>query len=335
MDVATVPFTIVSYSEPQQEVAREVGADAPESPSPHQPLPTPFEQLAHLRMSEEHPAALRRPPASWHGANRVQEGDSSEDEPDGAGGLHSHDSIMALELQKEEMRQLQQNGLSPDEMQMGLLPAPSRAEVQLNRRMSRRLSDVPTYLKHKPRVNSMDITAEALRSDREVLAERLHKYSLTEKVVKGDGNCQFRAVADQLYRTPHAHLELRRAVVARLRKHSKLYVEYVPEDYGAYCRNMERDGTWGDHVTLQAVADLYKLKIYVLTSFPGSDFIEIAPSDDQVSSARMLYVSFWAEVHYNSLYPATDPPNDEKWHKGKVMGSRRLHRLFRTPKPQT
>ena len=34
----------------------------------------------------------------------------------------------------------------------------------------------------------------------------------------------------------------------------------------------------------------------VLTSFPGSDFIEIAPSDGTVTSKRILYVSFWAEV---------------------------------------
>ena len=62
---------------------------------------------------------------------------------------------------------------------------------------------------------------------------------------------QFRAVADQLYRTPHAHFELRKAVVSRLRKHPSLYSEYVPEEFATYCRQMEKDGTWGDHVTLQ------------------------------------------------------------------------------------
>lgn len=62
---------------------------------------------------------------------------------------------------------------------------------------------------------------------------------------------QFRAVADQLYRTPHAHFELRKAVVARLRRRPELYAEYVPEDFATYCRHMEKDGTWGDHVTLQ------------------------------------------------------------------------------------
>lgn len=171
---------------------------------------------------------------------------------------------------------------------------------------------------------------------------------------------QFRAVADQLYRTPHAHFGLRKAVVHRLRKRPELYSEYVPDDFPTYCRQMEKDGTWGDHVTLQvrptavhicvqsvlglllaadgaccrasmgchthqsgtgqdlmqhcrcqsqtvgqthgmcgslqAVSDLFGVKVYVLTSFPGSEFIEISPSDGKVRSQRILYVSFWAEV---------------------------------------
>ena len=47
---------------------------------------------------------------------------------------------------------------------------------------------------------------------------------------------------------------------------------------------------------MQVVADLFRVKIYVLTSFPGSDFVEISPSDGNVTAQRILYVSFWAEV---------------------------------------
>lgn len=84
MDTATVPFTVVTYSEPQQGLARALGAtDASESSTPHQPFPTPFEQLAHLRLSAEHDSAARPASDVLTGAQRPHEEDSSDDEPIG------------------------------------------------------------------------------------------------------------------------------------------------------------------------------------------------------------------------------------------------------------
>lgn len=83
----------------------------------------------------------------------------------------------------------------------------------------------------------------------------------------------------------------------------QLYKEYVPEDFWQYCWQMERDGTWGDHVTLQAAADAYGVPINILTSYQDSCFVNLTPRPERASD-RALYVSFFAEVHYNSLYPA-------------------------------
>ena len=47
-------------------------------------------------------------------------------------------------------------------------------------------------------------------------------YGLVERTVKGDGNCQFRALADQLYRTADMHADVRRAVVHQLRARSEV-----------------------------------------------------------------------------------------------------------------
>ncbi|GIL49545.1 hypothetical protein Vafri_5896 [Volvox africanus] len=56
---------------------------------------------------------------------------------------------------------------------------------------------------------------------------------------------------------------------------------------------------------LQAAADHFGLRIMVVTSFFESPVIYIEPAATR--SPRTLYLSFWAEVHYNSLYPAQDP----------------------------
>ena len=110
-----------------------------------------------------------------------------------------------------------------------------------------------------------------------------------------DAWMQFRALSDQLYRTPDEHGYIRAAAIAQLRSYPNLYCEYIPEDYQQYCHHMGQFGTWGDHVTLQAVADTFGVRIAIMTSYQDSCVVEIQPQGP-VHSQRVLYLSFWAEV---------------------------------------
>lgn len=83
--------------------------------------------------------------------------------------------------------------------------------------------------------------------------------------------------------------------MAQLQQYPHLYHEYIPEDYQQYCYKMHQFGEWGDHVTLQAAADAFGVRIVVMTSYRDSCVIEIQPQG-QVQSQRVLYLSFWAEV---------------------------------------
>jgi len=200
--------------------------------------------------------------------------------------------------------------------------------------------------------------SEKVERDHDVLLARLDAFGLREKVVSGDGNCQFRALSDQLFRTPEYYEEVRKNVVGQLRKYASRYAAYVvaaneeggskntpsssssPQSsteeaksaffmmqtaYSNYCDDMASDGTWGDHVTLQAAADLYGAQITVVTSYLDNGVLEItpirtsssnkkggdsSPPDDGKNPSwsekfgeRNLWLSFWAEVHYNSVYP--------------------------------
>jgi hypothetical protein len=60
------------------------------------------------------------------------------------------------------------------------------------------------------------------------LEMRLQRYGLCERKIKGDGNCQFRAVADQLYRDSKFHLDVRRIAVHQLRSNQSSYSQFVP-----------------------------------------------------------------------------------------------------------
>ncbi|KAI5063445.1 hypothetical protein GOP47_0021992 [Adiantum capillus-veneris] len=157
---------------------------------------------------------------------------------------------------------------------------------------------------HVPRINGEIPTIDDAAAAHQRLLDRLKLYGLSELKVDGDGNCQFRAFSDQLYRTPANHKSVRDDVVTQLASHPEYYEGYVPMKYSDYVKAMARSGEWGDHVTLQAAADFYGVRICLLTSFKDTSFVQILPR--QTKSKRVIFLSFWAEVHYNSVYAEGD-----------------------------
>ncbi|GLI64673.1 hypothetical protein VaNZ11_008025 [Volvox africanus] len=213
------------------------------------------------------------------------------------------DEELARQLQRVELASAADAGATiPSLLFPELSNQPTSRELSLCRSLSRVQS-----VRANPRVATSALPPEPVVSaDRQRLLATLRQYDLLEREVAGDGNCQFRALSDQLYGTPEYHASVRQAVVNTLRDRASSYSCYVPGEYGQYCTSMAKSGTWGDHVTLQASADYFGLRIMVVTSFPESPVIYVDPAATR--SPRTLYLSFWAEVHYNSLYPAQEPP---------------------------
>nr|AFK48767.1 unknown [Lotus japonicus] len=94
-------------------------------------------------------------------------------------------------------------------------------------------------------------------------------------------------------------------------------------EYGEYLEKMTKSGEWGDHVTLQAAADSYGVRIFVMTSFKDTCCIEILPHFEKPKG--VIFLSFWAEVHYNSIYPQGDIPSDESRKKKRWWNFRTKH----------
>ncbi|KAG6591816.1 OTU domain-containing protein [Cucurbita argyrosperma subsp. argyrosperma] len=178
-------------------------------------------------------------------------------------------------------------------------------KLKFDNKLGKRLSHLDS-IPHTPRVNGEIPNVNDATLDHERLSGRLATYGLAELQMEGDGNCQFRALADQLFRNPDYHKHVRKAVIKQLKKFRKLYEGYVPMKYKSYLKKMKKSGEWGDHVTLQAAADRFDAKICLVTSFRDTCYIEILPKDD--SPNKELWLSFWCEVHYNSLYASGDLP---------------------------
>ncbi|KAF8691171.1 hypothetical protein HU200_040285 [Digitaria exilis] len=194
---------------------------------------------------------------------------------------------------------------SEEELTIGSLITEATNTTNSGKSLGRRLSHLDS-IPHTPRVNGKIPDFNNATIDHESLLERLGTYGLAEYQIEGDGNCQFRALADQIFRNPDYHKHVRKAVVKQLKEFRKQYEGYVPMEYKVYLKKMKRSGEWGDHVTLQAAADRFAAKICLLTSFRDTCLVEIVPRDG--TPTRELWLSFWCEVHYNSLYAIEDLP---------------------------
>ncbi|KAK4721471.1 hypothetical protein R3W88_011704 [Solanum pinnatisectum] len=181
-------------------------------------------------------------------------------------------------------------------------------ESLLDGEVGKRLNQLDA-IPHVPKINGDIPSVDEAKSDHQRLMDRLEVYDLVELKVSGDGNCQFRSLSDQIYRSTEHHKFVREQVVKQLKSHRELYEGYVPMVYDEYLKKMSKAGEWGDHVTLQAAADSYGVKMFVITSFKDTCYIEILPQS--LKSNRTITLSFWAEVHYNSIYPPGEYPAGE------------------------
>ncbi|KAI6669405.1 hypothetical protein NL676_004290 [Syzygium grande] len=199
------------------------------------------------------------------------------------------------------------------------LPDEYAYDGELGRRLNQMIC-VP----HVPKTNGEIPSVDEATLDHQRLLERLRLYGLVERKVQGDGNCQFRALSDQIYHTAEHHDFMRREIVEQLKSCPDIYEGYVPMAYDDYLEKMSKTGEWGDHVTLQAAADLHGVRIFVITSFKDTCYIEILPNDQK--SKRVIFLSFWAEVHYNSIILEQDvSPSKMKKKKGwRMFRNKRL-----------
>ena len=146
---------------------------------------------------------------------------------------------------------------------------------------------------HKVEANH---TSKEKVETRHRLLKLLRMHGLKEKPVRGDGCCQFRALADQLYGTEAHHSFVRQQVVEQLKKHRNRYHGFVLGGFDRYLAGMSQAGTWGDNVTLQAFADALGLRIHVLSDTPTDGFIQALGRGGAPAAARPTPVLTWPAV---------------------------------------
>ncbi|CAE7667964.1 OTU11 [Symbiodinium pilosum] len=104
------------------------------------------------------------------------------------------------------------------------------------------------------------------------LETRLATFGMQMLEMEGDGNCQFRSMAFNLFGKQDYHASPRQAAVRHMKKHSDFFGVFfeTAAEFSRYLQNMARNGTWGDELTLRAVVEAYGCIAHVVTSEPAN-----------------------------------------------------------------
>lgn len=127
----------------------------------------------------------------------------------------------------------------------------------------------------------------------------------------GDGNCLFRAVADQTYGSQELHAVTRAAAADYMRLESAFFRGFVADDDGgweSYLTAIRAPGTWGDDPEIQALCEIYgrPAEIWAYDSRQGAQQLRVFNGASQQAGAPAdtrtpIRLSYYGGGHYDSV----------------------------------
>lgn len=147
-----------------------------------------------------------------------------------------------------------------------------------------------------------DVRSYDMLEDGDRLQMRLQALGLRLDRQRGDGNCQFRAVSQQVYGTPEKHAKVRKRACEYLtsRNGRRRFEPYLGDEFDEYIRVMRRDGTWGDELTLRAIAESYHVIVTVVTSTRENWVVRYLPDAVLKTNAEVFLAYLWP-CHYDRI----------------------------------
>jgi len=170
------------------------------------------------------------------------------------------------------------------------------------------------------------------------MQRRLKLYKLQEKPIAADGNCQFRAIADQMWGKEEEHAVVRNRITEWLKRNEKfalnpsdqLYLsDFLDREayptWGEYCDYISRNTAWGDQLTLVAATETFNVHVWVISN------VFVAPAVNSHSheindghppyvtilsprnkSTRTIRLGHHHEFHYTSLEPLNETSSSKR-----------------------
>lgn len=159
-----------------------------------------------------------------------------------------------------------------------------------------------------------------------VFLERLAARGLQIREMKRDGNCLFRCISDRVYGDAEMHDVARQLCMDHMEKERDHFSQYVTQDFEAYLRRKRRDGTFGNHIEMQALSEIYSrpIEVYAQSDQPINTFQSHAPEPPQQAQQAQppppqgaaeasspplppLRLSYHGRNHYNVIFDPAQP----------------------------
>ncbi|KAJ0989489.1 hypothetical protein J5N97_007845 [Dioscorea zingiberensis] len=117
--------------------------------------------------------------------------------------------------------------------------------------------------------------------------------------ITADGNCFFRALADQLEGNEEEHTKFRHMVVQYISNHREEFEPFIEDDvpFDEYCQSMEKDGTWAGNMELQAASLVTRVNICIHRAMSPRWYIRNFHGQEAI----MIHLSYHDGEHYNSV----------------------------------
>lgn len=121
---------------------------------------------------------------------------------------------------------------------------------------------------------------------------------LEVKKMLEDGNCLFRAVADQVYGDSEAYDLTRQLCIDYMERERDHFSQFITEGFMSYCKRKRRDKVYGNNVEIQALSEMYNrpIHIYAYTTEPINIF-----HGSYNTNMPPIRLSYHHGNHYNSL----------------------------------
>ncbi|KAG5515806.1 hypothetical protein RHGRI_036751 [Rhododendron griersonianum] len=137
-------------------------------------------------------------------------------------------------------------------------------------------------------------------------AERERQFEIDIRRAKGlevkrmmeDGNCLFRAVADQVYGDSEGYDLVRQMCIDYMERERDHFSQFITEGFMSYCKRKRRDKVYGNNVEIQALAEMYNRPIHIYSY--GTEPINIFHGSYDTDTPP-IRLSYHHGNHYNSL----------------------------------
>ena len=152
---------------------------------------------------------------------------------------------------------------------------------------------------------------KANENQEKTFKHELMKINLKIKEIEGDGNCLYRALADQIYGEDSNYEILKAKCMDYLELEKEFFSQFIEggkEKFDEYINMKRMKGVWGDDIEIQAASEIYNrpIEIYSHSKEPLKTFhenIKFSRLSERDEKKLPIRLSYHGKAHYNSLVP--------------------------------